>query len=209
MHNCNNGDENDIWFDTLGDWYNTSEVRSVFSFRSLVLYVQSLLYSYFKKHNDIHVYTCTFYWFTFYIWLLPVFTFKFVYTFDNKYISKMGLTHMLIRFALAKRVSIIASVYSLKLSYCQGQKYMCGDDMTIVDISMATNIALLELRNYKLDTWPLMSQWFQRMKSLPYWAECNQGLYEWRSPMLSDWTLYVHTGRIIDNNTHVHIDWVV
>ena len=116
---------------------------------------------------------------------------------------------MLIRFALAKRVSIIASVYSLKLSYCQGQKYMCGDDMTIVDISMATNIALLELRNYKLDTWPLMSQWFQRMKSLPYWAECNQGLYEWRSPMLPDWTLYVHIGRIIDNDTHVHIDWVV
>jgi len=56
------------------------------------MYVQSLLYSYFKKQNDINVYTCTFYWFTFYIWLLPVFTFKFVYTFDNKYISKMGLT---------------------------------------------------------------------------------------------------------------------
>ena len=66
----------------------------------------------------------------------------------------------------------------------QGQKYMCGDDMTIVDISMATNLALVELRNYKLDTWPLLSTWFQRMKSLEYWAECNAGLYEWKSPML-------------------------
>jgi glutathione S-transferase len=66
----------------------------------------------------------------------------------------------------------------------QGQKYMCGDDMTIVDISMATNLALIELRNYKLDNWSQLSIWFQRMKSLPYWAECNAGLYEWKSPML-------------------------
>ena len=58
--------------------------------------------------------------------------------------------------------------------------------MTIVDISMATNIALVELRNYKLDQWPLMAQWFQRMKSLEYWAECNKGLYEWQSPTVSE-----------------------
>jgi len=63
---------------------------------------------------------------------------------------------------------------------------MCGDEMTIVDISMATNVALIELRNYKLDPWPLMCAWYQRMKSLSYWAECNHGLYEWKSPMMHE-----------------------
>lgn len=68
----------------------------------------------------------------------------------------------------------------------QGQKYMAGDDMTLADISMATNLALLELRSYKLDQWPLLNAWYQKMKQLSYWAECNQGLYEWKNPMLSD-----------------------
>ena len=68
----------------------------------------------------------------------------------------------------------------------QGQKYMAGDEMTLADISMATNLALLELRNYKLDQWALMNAWYQRMKQLPYWGECNAGLYEWKNPMLSD-----------------------
>ncbi|KAK3578004.1 hypothetical protein CHS0354_037386 [Potamilus streckersoni] len=67
-----------------------------------------------------------------------------------------------------------------------GQRHMAGDEMTLADISMATNIALLELRNYNLDQWPLLSAWYQRMKLLPYWNECNKGLYDWKSPIMKD-----------------------
>ena len=82
--------------------------------------------------------------------------------------------------------SVMRKTFDYMNRQLQGQKYMAGDDMTLADISMATNLALLELRSYKLDQWPLLNAWYQRMKQLPYWAECNAGLYEWKNPMLSD-----------------------
>lgn len=63
-----------------------------------------------------------------------------------------------------------------------GQRYMTGDDLTIVDISMATNISLTEIKGYMMDKWPDLAMWYRRMKALPYWAECNKGLYEWKTP---------------------------
>lgn len=63
-----------------------------------------------------------------------------------------------------------------------GQRYMTGDDLTIVDISMATNISLTEIKGYMMDKWPDLAMWYRRMKALPYWVECNKGLYEWKTP---------------------------
>jgi glutathione S-transferase len=62
-----------------------------------------------------------------------------------------------------------------------GGHYMTGDNLTIADISMASNISLTEIKGYRLDAWPDLATWYQRMKAQPWWPECNKGLYEWKS----------------------------
>ncbi|KAL5019089.1 hypothetical protein ScPMuIL_004811 [Solemya velum] len=64
----------------------------------------------------------------------------------------------------------------------QGCQYITGASLTIADISIAANISLTELKGYSLDPWTNLCAWFQRMKTLPFWAECNKGLYEWKPP---------------------------
>jgi hypothetical protein len=51
------------------------------------------------------------------------------------------------------------------------------DNLTIADISMASNISLTEIKGYRLDAWPDLATWYQRMKAQPWWPECNKGLY--------------------------------
>ncbi|CAG2239944.1 GST [Mytilus edulis] len=80
-----------------------------------------------------------------------------------------------------KEMAMRATFDYLNRLFDGGGHYMTGDNLTIADISMASNISLTEIKGYRLDAWPDLATWYQRMKAQPWWPECNKGLYEWKS----------------------------
>lgn len=55
-----------------------------------------------------------------------------------------------------------------------GQRFLCGDAMTIADYFASSFVALAELVGSDLSAYPNVRAWLQRMKALPHWAEVNQ-----------------------------------
>ncbi|MBX3636642.1 MAG: glutathione S-transferase C-terminal domain-containing protein, partial [Rubrivivax sp.] len=55
-----------------------------------------------------------------------------------------------------------------------GQRFLCGDAMTIADYFASSFVALAELVGSDLAAYPNVRAWLGRMKALPHWAEVNQ-----------------------------------
>lgn len=55
-----------------------------------------------------------------------------------------------------------------------GQRFLCGDAMTIADYFASSFVALAELVGSDLAPYPNVRAWLARMKALPHWAEVNQ-----------------------------------
>ena len=55
-----------------------------------------------------------------------------------------------------------------------GQRFLCGDAMTIADYFASSFVALAELVGSDLAPYPNVRAWLGRMKALPHWAEVNQ-----------------------------------
>lgn len=55
-----------------------------------------------------------------------------------------------------------------------GQRFLCGDAMTIADYFASSFVALAELVGSELAPYPNVRAWLGRMKALPHWAEVNQ-----------------------------------
>lgn len=55
-----------------------------------------------------------------------------------------------------------------------GQRFLCGDAMTIADYFASSFVALAELVGSDLAPYPNVRAWLGRMKALAHWAEVNQ-----------------------------------
>ncbi|XP_074662679.1 glutathione S-transferase D5-like [Tubulanus polymorphus] len=58
--------------------------------------------------------------------------------------------------------------------YLEGKAYTTGAHMTIADLHIAASISSLEPLDYDLSHWGNIVAYMKRMKSLPYWNECNE-----------------------------------
>ena len=57
-------------------------------------------------------------------------------------------------------------------------EFLTGSEMTIADFSLATTVTYLEACNYDITKWGNICSFVERIKKLPYWEECNEGLAE-------------------------------
>jgi glutathione S-transferase len=55
-----------------------------------------------------------------------------------------------------------------------GNKYLCGDTLTIADYFCASFVALAELTGGDLSQYPNVQGWLGRMKSLKHWKQVNE-----------------------------------
>ncbi|XP_074649192.1 uncharacterized protein LOC141904501 [Tubulanus polymorphus] len=60
--------------------------------------------------------------------------------------------------------------------FLKGKKYVAGDNLTIADFSIAASISFLEAIKYDISGWANIDAYMKRMKALPYWKECNDGI---------------------------------
>ncbi len=51
------------------------------------------------------------------------------------------------------------------------RKFLCGDQPTIADIAVATNLAYLEMCKHDLGPYPAVTKWFDAMKGRPSFAK--------------------------------------
>lgn len=58
--------------------------------------------------------------------------------------------------------------------FLEGQRYSCGDEMTIADISFATSILALKIwLPIEENRYPNITSWYKRMEALPYFESEN------------------------------------
>lgn len=63
--------------------------------------------------------------------------------------------------------------------FLEGQKYSCGDEMTIADLSFSVSILALKIwLPIEESRYPNITTWFKRMQSLPYFDEVNREGHE-------------------------------
>ena len=61
----------------------------------------------------------------------------------------------------------------------KGNKYLCGDALTIADYLASGMISIVELIGGSFANYPNIAAWYARMQALPNWKSANAGLYEW------------------------------
>ena len=59
-------------------------------------------------------------------------------------------------------------------------RFVAGDDITIADFAMIASVTFVEVIDYGLEDYPNICRWLQHCKRLPFFDECNLGLYQWR-----------------------------
>ena len=62
-----------------------------------------------------------------------------------------------------------------------GNRWLCGEDLTIADYFTSGIISLGELIGCDFPEWPNIRRWYDRMQSLPNWQSANAALYAWAS----------------------------
>ncbi|KAL5285652.1 GSTE3.2 family protein [Megaselia abdita] len=63
--------------------------------------------------------------------------------------------------------------------FLDGQKYSCGDEMSIADLSFSVSILALKIwLPIEEKKYPNITAWFRRMQSLPYFSEVNEEGHE-------------------------------
>eukprot|EP00112_Aurelia_sp_Birch-Aquarium-sp1_P012382 Seg2604.4 transcript_id=Seg2604.4/GoldUCD/mRNA.D3Y31 product="Glutathione S-transferase 1 isoform D" protein_id=Seg2604.4/GoldUCD/D3Y31 len=58
-----------------------------------------------------------------------------------------------------------------------GSKYLCGEEMTIADLYVATILVQLEWIDFDFSLWPKIINWMQQIKEIPQWAEVHEKHY--------------------------------
>ena len=58
-----------------------------------------------------------------------------------------------------------------------GNRYLCGDDITIADYFGAGMLSLTELIHCDLKPYPNVARWYATMKARPNWAKVNEAFY--------------------------------
>jgi glutathione S-transferase len=58
-----------------------------------------------------------------------------------------------------------------------GNKYLCGNDITIADYLGAGMLSMTELIHCDLSAYPNVSRWYESMKARPNWKEVNATFY--------------------------------
>ena len=61
----------------------------------------------------------------------------------------------------------------------KGNKYLCGDTLTVADYLASGMISIVELIGGSFANYPNIAAWYARMQALPNWKAANAGLYEW------------------------------
>ncbi|XP_067630374.1 glutathione S-transferase E14 [Eurosta solidaginis] len=79
----------------------------------------------------------------------------------------------------------LLEAYTMLESYLRRHKYMACDHMTIADISIVTTLSTVNLMfpiaAGATDKWPLLNDWFVRMKALPMYHINHTGLNKLRT----------------------------
>jgi glutathione S-transferase len=58
-----------------------------------------------------------------------------------------------------------------------GNKYLCGDEITIADYLGAGMVSLMEAIGCNLGGYPNLARWYDTMKARPNWAKANEVFY--------------------------------
>ncbi|XP_053962547.1 glutathione S-transferase E14-like [Anastrepha ludens] len=79
----------------------------------------------------------------------------------------------------------LLEAYNMLESYLRRHKYMACDRMTIADISIVTTLSTVNLMfpiaAGAADKWPLLNDWFERMRALPMYHINQTGLEKLRA----------------------------
>lgn len=64
-----------------------------------------------------------------------------------------------------------------------GNKYLCGDELTIADIFAAGIITSGDVIGIDFKDYPNVSAWLERMKALPSWSKVNEAMHGFRDAL--------------------------
>jgi glutathione S-transferase len=60
-----------------------------------------------------------------------------------------------------------------------GNRFLCGNDLTLADYLGVCMVTLGEVAHLKYDAWPNVTRWINTMKARPTWARVNEGFYQY------------------------------
>ncbi|XP_022705046.1 glutathione S-transferase 1-like isoform X1 [Varroa jacobsoni] len=58
-------------------------------------------------------------------------------------------------------------------AFLNGQDFLLGKEPTVADLSISCSLSMLEITSYGFPAFPIAEAYYNRLKQLPHWEECN------------------------------------
>ena len=66
----------------------------------------------------------------------------------------------------------------LETIFLANSEFLTGDSKSLADLACVASLTYLEMVEFDFTPYPIIKAWLERLKRLPYFMECNKGLYD-------------------------------